>query len=50
MLEEEGMVRAVRAGVEGEDAQAVTREHVKRTEGMDRICRSLCVGGHGLVQ
>ena len=43
MLEEEGMVRAVRAGVEGEDTQAVTREHVKRASGMDRTCRSLVI-------
>ena len=42
-VEEEGRVRVVRADVEGEGTQAVTREHVKRASGMDRTCRSLVI-------
>ena len=41
MVEEEGMVRAVRAAMEGEEGQAVTWEDVKRASGVDRTCCSL---------
>ena len=41
MVEEEGIVRAVRAAIEENETQAVMWEHIKMAAGADKTCRDL---------